>query len=86
MTAKELKNCIELGGFTATAADITAGINLRERFREALQEIADEAVKHHEHNPVSGKDRLPAGYTKILNLADAALNWSNVKDEPRGGL
>jgi hypothetical protein len=45
--------------------------------RVALQEIADEAVKHHEHNPVSGKDRLPIGYKNILNIADRALCRSN---------
>lgn len=44
------------------------------RYRAALQEIADETQRHHEHNPISGKDRLPRGYTNILNLADAALN------------
>ena len=62
----------------------------QEMFREvarlltALQAIADEACRHHEHNPISGKDRLPIGYTKILNIADAALNPPNGRDEPRG--
>jgi hypothetical protein len=44
------------------------------RLRDALQKIADEAVEHGEHNLESGRVRLPLGYTKILNLADAALN------------
>jgi hypothetical protein len=53
------------------------------RLRTALQAIADEASQHHEHNPISGKDRLPRGYTNILNLADAALNPPNPQSEPR---
>lgn len=40
----------------------------------SLQAIADESQRHHEHNPISGVDRLPQGYVKILNLATAALN------------
>jgi hypothetical protein len=54
-----------------------------ERLRTALQEIADETQRHAEHNPVSGTARLPIGYERILNVADAALN---VKDEPHGCL
>ena len=46
----------------------------RDELRNTLQEIADEAVKHHEHNPISGVDRLPIGYKNILKLADRALN------------
>lgn len=42
--------------------------------REALQSIADEANSHHEHNPVSGVDRLPLGYCAILVTATDALN------------
>lgn len=53
------------------------------RLRTALQAIADEANQHHEHNPISGKDRLPRGYINILNLADAALNPPNNRDEPQ---
>jgi hypothetical protein len=45
------------------------------RLREALQSIADEAVNHHEHNPESRKDRLPKGYTRILNIASTALSF-----------
>lgn len=44
-----------------------------ERLSNALQAIADESQQHHEHNPVSGKDRLPQGYITIRNLACAAL-------------
>jgi len=44
-----------------------------ERLNAALQAIADEAGRHHEHNPISGTDRLPRGYTTVLNLACAAL-------------
>lgn len=45
-----------------------------ERLRVALRYIAGESVRHHEHNQVSGKDRLPEGYRTILNLADQALD------------
>lgn len=45
-----------------------------EALERALRAIADEAVKHHEHNATSGKDRLPVGYSNILNIADGALN------------
>jgi hypothetical protein len=37
--------------------------------RQALQMIADESERHHEHNMVSGKDRLPKGYVTIRNIA-----------------
>lgn len=43
-----------------------------DRLTVALQKIADEAATHAEHNPVSGVDRLPLGYTKIINIARAA--------------
>lgn len=44
-----------------------------DRLNAALQAIADESQRHHEHNPVSGIDRLPKGYTTIMNLACRAL-------------
>lgn len=39
-TAAELKNAVELGGWTQTAADINAGIKVRTRYCEALEKIA----------------------------------------------
>ncbi len=54
----------------------TANAELRseiKRLRGALQSIADESQRHHEHNSVSGKDRLPQGYVTIMNLATNAL-------------
>lgn len=53
MTAAELKKHVEVSGWAMVAADLTAGIELRERFREEndkLRELlgkADEALKHH---------------------------------------
>lgn len=43
---------------------------------DALQRVADEAMRHHEYNPGSGKTRLPVGYARIANIADEALNAS----------
>ena len=50
------------------------------RLRAALQSIAHEAQEHHEYNHSSGVTRLPIGYTKILNLASAALTPSAPKE------
>ena len=60
-------------GNRGTEAELRRLREEKAKLRKALQAIADEAVKHHEHNAVSGVDRLPQGYTNILNLADNAL-------------
>ena len=50
--------------------DAQARIDVLEK---ALQAIADEALQHHEHNLADGVDRLPQGYTHILNIASEAI-------------
>lgn len=42
------------------------------RLLAAIQEIADECLKHHEHNPESGVTRLPIGYATILRFTEDA--------------
>ena len=42
------------------------------RYRVALEEIADEALNHGEHNPISKKTRLPKGYQTIHRMATDA--------------
>lgn len=57
----------------AVEAALAAMTRLALRRGLALDAIAEEAKEHPEYNQQSGKTRLPAGYTKILNLAcDAA--------------
>lgn len=66
-----------IGPLELAGERVIALLNECGSLRAALQAISDEALKHHEYNPTSGKTRLPGGYTKILNLADEALSSPN---------
>lgn len=54
------------------------------RLRGVLLEIADEAARHGEPNPISGITRLPKGYAKIIEMAHAALPLPNNKPSNAG--
>lgn len=70
---RRLKDTVEWCTFYTVLANFKMWPESEAKLREALQAIADEAGQHHEHNPISGVDRLPQGYIKILKLAAAAL-------------
>jgi hypothetical protein len=44
------------------------------RLKEALQCVMDECQKHYEHNPVSGRNRLPEGYQTVGGIAADAID------------
>jgi hypothetical protein len=85
MDAKSLMNAVELGGWTKTAADIDAGIKLRESFREALEEIADQKTSEEieaDHKALLddfGAHDFEVGYDTAIRRARAALGRSNPK-------
>lgn len=83
MDAKSLKNAVELGGWTMAAADIDAGITLRESFRETLEEIADQKTTEEieaEHKALLddyGAHDFEGAYDTMIRKARAVLGRSN---------
>lgn len=85
MDEKTLKNAVELGGWTMTAADIDAGIKLRESFREALEEIADQKTSDEieaDHKALLddyGAHDFEGAYDIMIRKARTVLGRSNNK-------
>ena len=87
MDAKALKNAVELGGWTMTAADIDAGIKLRESFRETLEEIADQKTTEEieaDHKSLLddyGTHYFESAYDTMIRKARTALGRANADSQ-----